>query len=248
MPSPFGKDSELCETLRLIAPQFEHRLFLSATPHNGHTRSFTGLLEMLDPGAFHAHKRDGGRHAQASAGRRGSQTQARNQQCGSWHAAILRPPSAARPSTLGRPTRGKSVWRMRSTPFAKRSAVLSLRGPTRTAALVPLPSKFWVSGCFRVRLLLRSPGAARARGFSADPASEADLRAAQRVLRQETGDDREIQQREATAATVVGAWLRNFADDVEEEIKRIESAVEALGFDLNGPPGNRADTVFGYTL
>ena len=48
MPSPFGEDSELCRMLRLVAPQFEHRLFLSATPHNGHTRSFTGILEMLD--------------------------------------------------------------------------------------------------------------------------------------------------------------------------------------------------------
>ena len=52
MPSPFGADSELCEMLRLVAPRFEHRLFLSATPHNGHTRSFTGLLEILDPVRF----------------------------------------------------------------------------------------------------------------------------------------------------------------------------------------------------
>ena len=52
MPAPLGEDSELCRTLRLVAPQFEHRLFLSATPHNGHTRSFTGLLEMLDPVRF----------------------------------------------------------------------------------------------------------------------------------------------------------------------------------------------------
>ena len=52
MPSPFGEDSELCRMLRVVAPQFEHRLFLSATPHNGHTRSFTGLLEMLDPVRF----------------------------------------------------------------------------------------------------------------------------------------------------------------------------------------------------
>ena len=52
MPSPFGEDSELCRMLRLVAPRFEHRLFLSATPHNGHTRSFTGLLEMLEPVRF----------------------------------------------------------------------------------------------------------------------------------------------------------------------------------------------------
>ena len=52
MPSPFGEDSELCRMLGVVAPRFEHRLFLSATPHNGHTRSFTGLLEVLDPVRF----------------------------------------------------------------------------------------------------------------------------------------------------------------------------------------------------
>jgi len=52
MPSAFGDDSDLCRMLRLIAPQFEHRVFLSATPHNGHTRCFTGLLEILDPVRF----------------------------------------------------------------------------------------------------------------------------------------------------------------------------------------------------
>jgi superfamily II DNA or RNA helicase len=38
--------------LREISRFFEHRLFLSATPHNGYTRSFSGLLEMLDPVRF----------------------------------------------------------------------------------------------------------------------------------------------------------------------------------------------------
>ena len=51
-PSPFGEDSDLCKMLREIIPWFEHRLFLTATPHNGHTRSFTGLLELLDPVRF----------------------------------------------------------------------------------------------------------------------------------------------------------------------------------------------------
>ena len=35
--------------IRDIAPRFEHRLFLSATPHNGHSNSFSALLEILDP-------------------------------------------------------------------------------------------------------------------------------------------------------------------------------------------------------
>ena len=33
-------------------PLFEHRLFLSATPHNGHSNSFSALLEILDPQRF----------------------------------------------------------------------------------------------------------------------------------------------------------------------------------------------------
>ena len=60
--------------------------------------------------------------------------------------------------------------------------------------------------------------------------------AAERVLRQETGDDREAEQREATAATVVGAWLRNFVDDVGDEINGIEGTLDALGFVLDDTP------------
>ncbi len=51
-PSSYGDNSDRCEMLRRIAPSFEHRLFLSATPHNGYTVSFTGLLELLDPVRF----------------------------------------------------------------------------------------------------------------------------------------------------------------------------------------------------
>ncbi len=36
----------------MLAPHFEHRLFLTATPHNGYQESFTSLLELLDPQRF----------------------------------------------------------------------------------------------------------------------------------------------------------------------------------------------------
>src|SRR5690606_10739705 len=35
-----------------LAPRFDNRLFLSATPHNGHSNSFSALLELLDPVRF----------------------------------------------------------------------------------------------------------------------------------------------------------------------------------------------------
>src|SRR5207302_7203676 len=38
--------------VRALAERFEHRLFLSATPHNGHSNSFAALLEILDPQRF----------------------------------------------------------------------------------------------------------------------------------------------------------------------------------------------------
>jgi ERCC4-related helicase len=42
------RDSDRTSLLRAIADHFEHKLFLTATPHNGYRESFTGLLELLD--------------------------------------------------------------------------------------------------------------------------------------------------------------------------------------------------------
>lgn len=54
-PASGGKyalDSKLTRAIRDLAPRFEHKLFLSATPHNGHSNSFSALLELLDPQRF----------------------------------------------------------------------------------------------------------------------------------------------------------------------------------------------------
>jgi ERCC4-related helicase len=48
----YATDSLRTAALRRIAPHFEHKLFLSATPHNGYTESFTTLLELLDNQRF----------------------------------------------------------------------------------------------------------------------------------------------------------------------------------------------------
>src|SRR5262245_57022955 len=54
-PSGRGKyatDSQRTVAIRTLAPYFEHKLFLSATPHNGYKESFSALLELLDNQRF----------------------------------------------------------------------------------------------------------------------------------------------------------------------------------------------------
>ncbi|UTV80130.1 DISARM system SNF2-like helicase DrmD [Acidithiobacillus sp. YTS05] len=54
-PSGRGKyatDSMRTLAMRSLAPHFEHKLFLSATPHNGYRESFAALLELLDSQRF----------------------------------------------------------------------------------------------------------------------------------------------------------------------------------------------------
>lgn len=48
----YVRDSDRTKLLQAITPHFEHKLFLTATPHNGFTYSFTALLELLDPLRF----------------------------------------------------------------------------------------------------------------------------------------------------------------------------------------------------
>lgn len=48
----YATDSQMTHSVRELSKMFEHRLFLTATPHNGHSNSFAALLEMLDPQRF----------------------------------------------------------------------------------------------------------------------------------------------------------------------------------------------------
>lgn len=54
-PSGIGNyaiESQRTKLIRALSPHFQHRLFLTATPHNGYTESFTSLLELLDDQRF----------------------------------------------------------------------------------------------------------------------------------------------------------------------------------------------------
>ncbi len=48
----YALESQRTRLIRAISPHFQHRLFLTATPHNGYTHSFTSLLELLDDQRF----------------------------------------------------------------------------------------------------------------------------------------------------------------------------------------------------
>lgn len=227
MPSAFGDDSDLCKMLRLIAPQFEHRLFLSATPHNGHTRSFSGLLEILDPVRF-------------------SQTdQLRDAERGRVQQVVVR--------RLKREINARTTPPKFCTRMAPQALVLGL-----SAQEVALSQAFDAfrkaihkqiasdrgtrrrSGSFAVEILgkrLLSCAVAFADSWQrckqglaeAHEAAESEVQAAKRSVESETGDDREVHARVATAAGVVGAWLKGVAPALQREIAALDAALDSLG-------------------
>ncbi len=230
MPSAFGEASDLCRMLRLIAPQFEHRLFLSATPHNGHTRCFTGLLEILDPVRF-SQTND----LQPAARERIQQIVLRrlkreiNARTNPPRFCTRLPPRP-RLLQLSPPEAGLAAS---FDAFRKKVRALVSAGEGRRQR----------SGSFAVEILgkrlLSCPTAfaeswRRAKEGLAEStaASDAAVAAVERNVRQETGDDREAQSREATAAGVVGAWLKAVAADLEPEIAALDRNLADLDFDL----------------
>jgi hypothetical protein len=50
--SRYAVPSDTTRVIQQLAPRFDHRLFLSATPHNGHSNSFSTLLSLLDRQRF----------------------------------------------------------------------------------------------------------------------------------------------------------------------------------------------------
>jgi hypothetical protein len=230
MPSAFGDDSDLCRMLRLLAPQFEHRLFLSATPHNGHTRCFTGLLEVLDPVRFsqtdELRPAEKQRVPQVVLRRLKREINARTNPP---RFCTRRPPQAV-VLKLSPEEVGLSVA-FDAFRTAVRKVILGGGGPRRRA------------GSFAVEILgkrLLSCPTAFAESWrrckeglgQERTASETDVDAARRTLERDTGDDRESQSRESTAAGVVGAWLKTVAGELSAEIAAIDKAVAAARFDL----------------
>lgn len=236
MPSAIGEDSDLCEMLRLVAPQFEHRLFLSATPHNGHTRCFTGLLEILDPVRFsqtgELKAREKERIQQVVLRRLKREINARSN-----------PPKFCTrnpPQAIALDLSAQELALSRAFD-AFRTAIRSLiAGGERRRRR---------SGSFAVEILgkrLLSCPTAFAESWrrckegldEAEAAGDEAVDAVRRNVERETADDREAQSRDATAAGVVGAWLKSVAGELAGEIAGLDAAVRGLLLD-----GARGDIV-----
>ncbi|HOT24653.1 MAG TPA: DISARM system SNF2-like helicase DrmD [Thermoleophilia bacterium] len=241
MPSPFGEDSDLTKMLRFIAPYFEHRLFLSATPHNGHTRSFTGLLELLDPVRFSA--TDELKGAQRS---RVEQVVVRR----------LKSEINARTN----PPKFCTRLEPRALPLAlspEETALTEAYDDFRAAM------RSWIAagdrkrrraGSFALEILgkrLLSCPVAFAESWrrckeglaETAEASDAEVDSARKSVERETGDDREAQEQEATAAGVVGAWLKHAAPHMQSQMKAIDDALAGLGLDASTGDGGDPDPV-----
>jgi superfamily II DNA or RNA helicase len=229
MPSSYGEDSDLAKMLRKISPWFEHRLFLTATPHNGHTQSFTGLLESLDPVRFtqkpELEKHELARVQEVVVRRLKREINELDDERG-------RPRRFAdrhiHPLALYFSPKETDLWdAFDALRKAIRSAVAKATAGERTAGYFAIE----VLG----KRLLSCPSAFAeswrrvTEGLKEEPATAAEVSAAKSSVDEDIDDDREREGRVEHAALTVGAWLRPFADSVAGPMKAVDAALEKLG-------------------
>ena len=229
MPSNFGEDSDLSKMLRAIAPWFEHKLFLSATPHNGHTRCFSGLLEQLDPVRFTQttdFMPDMQQRIQEVVIRRlKKEINALDEQAG-------HTPRFCRRLTDPVPLYFQRQERQLSEAFeAFRSAV---------KRLIATSSKTdQIAGGFAVEVLnkrlLSCPYTFAKSWFrfregnrQAEGAEVGAVQAARRATQEDLDDDQEVEGRLSHAAKTTGAWFQPLIPHLQAEIAAVDGALAAL--------------------
>ncbi len=231
-PASFGSDSDLAKMLERISPWFEHRLFLTATPHNGHTRSFSGLLEALDPVRFTRKSK-----LDEEDRRRVGQTVVRR----------LKSEINNCYTSLGEPARfsDRIVEALPVLHFGshERALQLALRDFRKTLkkALKSADHQDRTAANFATEVLqkrlLSGPWAfgqswlALLEGISAidERASAAAVSRVRDATQDDTDDDAERDSRQRHAERTIGTWLRQWEPQLTEEIAAITKEVEALG-------------------
>ena len=238
MPSPFGKDSDLCQMLRRLAPMFEHKIFLTATPHNGNTRCFSGLLEILDPARFRLTDEltpaEKTRVRQVVIRRMKSEINQRTN-----------PPKFSRRNDPQPLDLDNSFGSANNHELGLIFAVEDFKQKLRS--IVAQDKRRRTAGFFAIEVLgkrllscpmtfleswQRCKESLRRADMEAAKEAEQELLGLSTSLSTEVTDDKEAQITEGTAASRVGAWLVNFADELAPQIAAIDTAVAELGVNM----------------
>ena len=242
MPSNFGQDSDLAEMLRLLTPWFEHRLFLTATPHNGHTRCFSGLLEQLDPVRFT---------------RTPGFTDKERQMIGDVLIRRLKSEINGQEKEAGRPPRFATRY-LEPLPLylskaekelatAVRAFCVALKRQIIAAPEARMVLNFAIE-VLRKRLLSSSVTFADSwlrfkAGLAEREATQAsEVLAAKRALQEDIDDDQERESRNLHASHVVGAWMHPYLGSLTAEVAAVDAALHALKLDQL-PVVNKVPTV-----
>ena len=136
----YGIETKLTRAVRDLGGRFEHRLFLSATPHNGHSNSFSTLLELLDPYRFTRGVKVRGKRALEDVMVRRLKEDIREVQGGGFPRRIV---DADRGSPDCRTTRRSCSSRACWTSTGRRAS----SGSRRRRAAPRRPRGCWSSGC-----------------------------------------------------------------------------------------------------
>lgn len=237
-PSSFGTDSDLSKTLQRIAPWFEHRLFLTATPHNGHTRSFSGLLEALDPVRFtrksELDEEDRRRVGEAVIRRLKSEINRSYESQGEAPRFSERHVEALPALHFGAEERAL-LLAVRDFRKALRRATRGANHQDRTAAnfATEVLQKRLLSGPWA----FGQSWLALAEGLAQDEATTAAaVGRVREVQAADTDDDAERESRQRHADRTIGAWLRQWKDAVADEVAELDRLVASLGVG-RVPPG-----------
>lgn len=230
-PQSGSRASQRTRMLRDIRFLFEHRIFLSATPHNGKTVCFTGLLELLDPVRFQLKAQmDSGDH------RRLAEVRIRRLK-DDINRYSLRPPFADQlpPQEL--------TVRLTPEEIALYSALREYRREA-TALLQTSAnaSERWVASfifSILTKRLLSCPFAfARTwwRHVEEEPEQETGMlfdlaRTSSHRAEDEARSDAERSLLEEDVARFGGAWLRRKEDRLQALIQQVNTALETLGYD-----------------
>ncbi|WP_062641345.1 DISARM system SNF2-like helicase DrmD [Caballeronia arationis] len=231
MPSNFGEESDLAEMLRLLTPWFEHRLFLTATPHNGHTRCFSGLLEQLDPVRFT---------------RTPAFTDKERQMIGDVLIRRLKSEINTQDTQAGRPPRFATRYLeplLLYLPKAEKELATSVRAfcAALKRQIIAAPEARTVLNfaieVLRKRLLSSSVTFAdswlrfKAGLAEREATRSSEVLAARRALQEDIDDDQERESRNLHATHVVGAWMHPYLGTLADEVAAVDLALKALKLD-----------------